>query len=94
MFTTVIGAGGVAGITLAVIAAINAVIAFYYYARVARTIWFEAPSDDTVFTDAPVGSMVWVLGIAAVATVVIGVFPSISAFLGEATQVLVAAVGG
>jgi NADH-quinone oxidoreductase subunit N len=93
MFRSVIVSGGVAGGVLAVIAAVNAVIAFYYYARVAKTVWFDEPAADAEqITDAPVGSLVWVLTVAAVATVVIGVFPQISAFFGNATQVLIAAV--
>lgn len=95
MFQSVIGTGTLAGYVLAAIAAVNAVIAFYYYARVAKTVWFdEAPAGAPEVTDAPVGSLVWVLTLAAVATLVVGVFPSISTFLGEATQVLVATVGG
>jgi NADH-quinone oxidoreductase subunit N len=95
MFQSVITAGGTAAIVLAVVAAVNAVIAFYYYARVIRTMWFEeAPEGAPPFSEAPVGSLVWVLGVAAVATLVVGIFPQISAFFGEATQVLVSAAGG
>jgi NADH-quinone oxidoreductase subunit N len=93
MFRSVIVSGGMAGAVLAVVAALNAVIAFYYYARVAKTVWFDEPAPDAKpVTDAPVGSLVWVLTVAAVATVIIGVFPGISAFFGKATQVLIAAV--
>lgn len=94
MFESVITSGGVAGVVLAVVAAVNAVIAFYYYARVAKTIWFEsAPEGAEVFEDAPTGSLVWVLSVAAVATFVLGILPDISSFFGEATQVLVQAAG-
>ncbi len=95
MFQSAIDAGGLAGGILAVIAALNAVIAFYYYARVAKTIWFEpAPEGAEVFDDAPVGSLVWVLTVAAIATFVLGLLPDISNFFGRATQVLIQAGGG
>ncbi len=95
MFQSVIATGTLAGYVLAAIAAVNAVIAFYYYARVAKAVWFdEAPQGAGPITDAPAGSLVWVLTLVAIATVVVGVFPGISTFFGEATQVLVATVGG
>ncbi len=95
MFQSAIDAGGLAGGILAVIAAVNAVIAFYYYARVAKTIWFDSPPEGAeVFEDAPVGSLVWVLTVAAIATFVLGVLPDISSFFGRATQVLIQAAGG
>ncbi|MDH4307169.1 MAG: NADH-quinone oxidoreductase subunit N [Acidimicrobiia bacterium] len=95
MFQSVISSGGLAGGVLAVIAAINAVIAFYYYARIAKTIWFESPPEGAeTFEDAPAGSLVWVLGVAAVVTILVGVLPDISGFFGRATQVLVEAAGG
>lgn len=93
MFQSVISTGGAAGIVLAVIAALNAVIAFYYYARVAKTIWFDsAPEGAEEFEKAPTGSLVWVLSVAAIATFVLGILPDISSFFGEATQVLVGTV--
>jgi NADH-quinone oxidoreductase subunit N len=95
MFQSVINTGSLAGGILAVIAAVNAVIAFYYYARVIKTIWFE-PAAETAeaFDDSPAGSLVWVLTVAAIATVVLGILPDISSFFGEATRVLVQAAGG
>ncbi|MGF1667103.1 MAG: NADH-quinone oxidoreductase subunit N [Acidimicrobiia bacterium] len=95
MFQSAIDAGGLAGGILAVIAALNAVIAFYYYARVVKTMWFDsAPEGAEVFDDAPVGSLVWVLTVAAIATFVLGLLPDISNFFGRATQVLIQAGGG
>ena len=41
MFRSVIIAGGTATVVLAVIAAVNTVIAFYYYARVVKAIWLD-----------------------------------------------------
>jgi NADH-quinone oxidoreductase subunit N len=80
-------------ISLAVIAAINAVIALYYYARVVRTVWLDDPVGE--FTDAeepPVGSLRLALGVAIALTVAIGVYPTIASFVRDAAQVL--ATGG
>ena len=41
MFRSVIIAGGTATVVLAVIAAVNTVIAFYYYARVIKSVWLD-----------------------------------------------------
>ncbi|HET9258882.1 MAG TPA: NADH-quinone oxidoreductase subunit N [Acidimicrobiia bacterium] len=83
-----------ATIALAVIAAVNAVIALYYYARVIKAIWLDDPVGE--FADgaeaAPAGSLKLALGIAVALTIAIGVYPSIAAFVGEAAQVL--ATGG
>jgi NADH-quinone oxidoreductase subunit N len=78
-------------ISLAVIAAINAVIALYYYARVVRTVWLDDPVGE--FTDAeepPVGSLRLALGVAIALTVAIGVYPTIASFVRDAAQVLAA----
>jgi len=95
MFSSAISAGGIAATSLAVIAAVNAVIALYYYARVAKAMWFdEAPAGSEIATEPPAGSLSLALGITVLVTIVIGVFPAVSAFFGEATRVLVATVGG
>ncbi len=79
---------------LAAIAAVNAVIAFFYYARVVAAAWFS-PVPERVAADearerdyAP--SLALALGITVVAVVVVGVFPGLLAFFGEATEALVA----
>ena len=80
-------------ISLAVIAAINAVIALYYYARVVRSVWLDDPVGE--FTDAeepPVGSLRLALGVTIALTVAIGVYPTIASFVRDAAQVL--ATGG
>lgn len=92
MFRSVIVAGGVATVVLAVVAAVNAVIAFYYYARVVKAVWLDpAPAvglgDRRARTS---GSLVLAMAIALVVTLVVGVFPQLSAVFGEATRVLVA----
>jgi NADH-quinone oxidoreductase subunit N len=95
MFQSAITAGGSGGVWLAIIAAVNAVIALYYYARIAKTVWFDAlPEGAPETTSAPAGSLGLAIGLTAVATVVIGFYPPISTFFGEATRTLIAVAGG
>jgi len=92
MFRSVIVAGGVTTVVLAVIAAVNAVIAFYYYARVVKAVWFD-PAPAVVIGDRHAktsGSLVLAMTIAVVVTLIVGVFPQLSAVFGEATRVVVA----
>jgi NADH:ubiquinone oxidoreductase subunit 2 (subunit N) len=90
MFRSVIIAGGTATVVLAVIAAVNTVIAFYYYARVVKSIWLDvAPAAALGDREAiPAGSLRLALAIAAVVTVLVGVFPTIASIFGEASRVL------
>lgn len=95
MFRAAITAGSTGAVVLAAIAAVNAVIAFYYYARVIKVVWFDDPIEGVEYPEpVPAGSMSVAVGVAAVATVVVGFYPAISTFFGEATRVLVAAAGG
>jgi NADH-quinone oxidoreductase subunit N len=79
-----------ATVSLAVIAAVNAVIAFYYYARVIKSVWLDDPTRD--FADdaeaEPAGSLKLALGMAVVLTLAIGIYPTIATFVREAAQVL------
>ncbi len=94
MFSAAITSGGTAAVVLAVIAAVNAVIAFYYYARVVKALWFDVPAADAEpITEAPAGSLGLAMGIAAALTIVIGFYPTIATFFGDATDVLVTAIG-
>ncbi|HEX9847984.1 MAG TPA: NADH-quinone oxidoreductase subunit N [Acidimicrobiia bacterium] len=83
-----------ATIALAVIAAVNAVIALYYYARVVRSVWLDDPTGELTEEAgaAPAGSLRLALGVAVAVTVAIGVYPDIAAFVRDAAQVL--ATGG
>jgi NADH-quinone oxidoreductase subunit N len=87
--------GNAWAVVLAAIAAVNAVVAFFYYAKVVKSVWMD-PVPETVAVDdsresAPVPSLVLALGITVVAVLVIGVFPQLLAFFGEATEALLAA---
>ena len=95
MFRSAITAGSTGATVLAVIAAVNAVIAFYYYARIIKVVWFDEPVAGRTYPEyVSSGSLSLAIGIAAVATVVVGFFPTASTFFAEATRVLVAASGG
>lgn len=83
-----------ATIALAVIAAVNAVIALYYYAKVIRSVWLDDPVGE--FAEgaeaAPAGSLRLALGVAVALTLAIGIYPSIATFVRDAAGVL--ATGG
>ncbi len=88
MFKTAIGASATLGWTLAVVAAVNAVIAFYYYARVVKAMWFEEPQGEASLEATP-GSLKLALLLCAAAVLVLGILPSIVSSVGaSAAQIL------
>jgi NADH-quinone oxidoreductase subunit N len=93
MFKAVMGAlDNPWGIALAVIAAVNAVIALFYYARVVKTVYMDpvpetAPVEQAAATPVP-RPLALALGLTATAVVVAGFFPQIIAFFGEASRVI------
>jgi NADH-quinone oxidoreductase subunit N len=93
MFRSVIIADP-ATISLAVIAAVNTVIALYYYAKVIKSVWLDDPVGEFPgdAAAAPAGSLRLALGVAVALTVAIGVYPSMATFVRDAAQVL--ATGG
>ncbi len=65
-------------IALAAIAALNAVIALYYYARVVQSVWMDPAPDEVAPDPEPSGvapSLGLAFGMLAVAVIVVGVFP-------------------
>ncbi len=94
MFRSIILAGGTSTVVLAVIAAINTVVALYYYARVIKAVWLDAPPASVPVAQpaARAGSLRLALLIAGVVTVVVGVFPAAASIFGDASRVL--ATGG
>lgn len=88
MFRSVMIAGGTATVVLAVIAAINAVIALYYYAKVVKSVWLDDPIGELADDVEPVGSLSLALGITVVLTVVIGFLPALATFAGDAARVI------
>jgi NADH-quinone oxidoreductase subunit N len=79
-----------ATISLAVIAALNAVVSLYYYARVVKAVWLDDPIRE--FPEgseaAPSGSLRLALGVSVALTIAIGIYPSMAAFVRDAAQVL------
>src|SRR5690606_21176779 len=59
MFRSVMLASGAATVALAVIASVNVVIAFYYYARVVKAVWLDPVPDAVEVPEqkAPAGSL-------------------------------------
>ena len=83
MFRAVLDAATPAAIVLGVIAAVNTVIAFFYYAGVAREIWFREPAAESGPIRVPV-ALSAALGLTAAIVVVIGIYPQVFARIGEA----------
>ncbi|MFN8026482.1 MAG: NADH-quinone oxidoreductase subunit N [Acidimicrobiia bacterium] len=83
MFRAVLDANTPAAIVLGVIAAVGSVVAFFYYAAVARKMWFHDPLDDTQReTRTPLGLNV-VIGICTALVIIVGVYPQLFARVGE-----------
>ncbi len=61
---------------LAVVALVNTIIAFYYYLRVLKAVWFEAPAEDVPV--APSDAVVVVLLATTMLVIVIGVLPQLA----------------
>ncbi len=94
MFRSVMIAGGAATVVLAVIAAVNAVVALYYYAKVVKSVWLDDAASEFpgVYEEPPAGSLQLALAISVGLTVVIGFFPALATFVGDASRVI--ATGG
>src|SRR3989440_2087856 len=85
MFRAIFNAGTPSAYTLGVIAAVNSVIALFYYAGVARRMWFRDPSEagvETVPASTP-PALAIALGLSAAIVLVIGVYPQLFARIGE-----------
>jgi NADH-quinone oxidoreductase subunit N len=81
------------GYSIAVIAAVNAVIAAAYYITVMREMWMKpAPDGDETPIRIP-GSILAALSITGIATLVLGIYPDIVTRFGELTD-LTGAFGG
>jgi len=85
MFRAVFDAGTTAAVILGVIAAVNTVVAFFYYAGVVRRIWFHGPAE------APEGvaprptpvALTAAMGITTAIVLVVGVYPQFFARIGD-----------
>jgi NADH-quinone oxidoreductase subunit N len=92
MFRAVLGVSSVWAVSLAVIAALNAVIALFYYARVVKTVYMDqvpvtAPADEA--GRRPLAApLTLALGLTAAVVVLAGFFPQVLAFFGDAARAL------
>ncbi len=83
MFRAVLDAGTPWAIVLGVIAAVNSVIAFFYYTAVVRQMWFKEPAiEGTRSVEIPTALGV-AIAICGATVVVIGVYPQLFGRLGE-----------
>jgi NADH-quinone oxidoreductase subunit N len=92
-FKALLDAETTSAYVLAVIGAVNTVIAAAYYMRVLRVVWVEDAPDGDVTPIRPPAPIVAALGITAVGTLVLGVFPGLVARFGD-IQDLTGALGG
>jgi NADH-quinone oxidoreductase subunit N len=77
IFSTLTSAGTASGYVMAVLVGVNSVIALFYYARVAKTMWMDpAPDGDVSPIRVPV-SLRAAVTLTAVITLVIGVYPGV-----------------
>ncbi len=92
VMSTLIDANNASGVVLAIVVAVNSVIALYYYGSVARRMWVEdAPDGDLSPVQVPV-SLIAALGITAALTLLFGVFPQAVTEISEVG--LLSAMGG
>lgn len=85
MFRAVFSADTPSAVVLGVIAAVMSVVAFFYYAKVARNMWFHEPSPELANTPtrATTPALSVAIAIAAAVVIVVGVYPQFFARIGE-----------
>jgi NADH-quinone oxidoreductase subunit N len=89
VFKAVLDAGNTQAVILGIVAAVNSVIALFYYARVAGNMWFRAaPSGEGPEAPAAPGPRVpaalgAAIGLSAGVVLAVGVYPQFFARLGE-----------
>jgi NADH-quinone oxidoreductase subunit N len=94
MFSATISVGSAWGYSIAVIAALNAVVALVYYSKVVKTVLFD-PVPDSIDPDLVGGmslapTLGFALGITTVLVLVLGVFPGVIANLSKFTAEVLA----
>jgi NADH-quinone oxidoreductase subunit N len=82
-FQALISAGSTWGYVLAVIGAVNSMIAFGYYGNVLREMWMRPVPDGDVTPIRVQPGIVVALGITGIATLVFGILPSIVLHFGD-----------
>ena len=76
VFRALLDAGGGWAVALAVVGGVNSVISLYYYANVAREMWFRPVPDGDVTPIRIPSALGVALGLTAVAVLVVGIVPS------------------
>jgi NADH-quinone oxidoreductase subunit N len=92
MFRVVLTAGSGWAVGLAVVAALNSVVAIYYYARVVKAMWMDpvpatVPDREVREAAVPV-PLALALGITAAIVLVVGAAPGLVTFFSDATKTL------
>jgi NADH-quinone oxidoreductase subunit N len=83
MFRSIIEAGTGWGVVLGVIAAVNSVIAFFYYFGVVRKMWFDEPAEGDRSPIRVPPALAGAIALMGAVVVVIGVYPQLFARIGE-----------
>jgi NADH-quinone oxidoreductase subunit N len=86
IFQALIAPGTWSGYVMAIIVAVNSVIALFYYARVARAMWMEPVPDGDVTPIKVPSAVRSALVITAVATLVIGIYPGALTHFSDSTK--------
>jgi NADH-quinone oxidoreductase subunit N len=88
VFRAVLDAGTGWAVALGVIAAVNSVIALFYYSSIARQMWMNpVPDEDRTPVTVP-APLVAALGITVAVVLAIGVYPQAFAHLGDVAQLI------
>jgi NADH-quinone oxidoreductase subunit N len=89
VFRALLSAETVSGAALAVVVAVNSVVALFYYANVARQMWFQPAPEGTELTPIRVPfALSAALGIAVLGTLAFGVFPGLVTHFGEVADLV------
>ncbi|MFM7068309.1 MAG: NADH-quinone oxidoreductase subunit N, partial [Actinomycetes bacterium] len=89
VFSALLGAKSGLGLALAIVMALNTVVAAFYYLKVARTMWFD-PAPDGATNAVPVPTSVnAAITLAVIATVTFGVLPGLLTNLAQFSSVAV-----
>jgi len=84
MFQAVLDAGTPAAVTLGVVAAVNSVVAFFYYARIPREMIFHPPAPDAVSGPVrPPLALNAAIALCVTVVLVVGLYPQAFARLGD-----------
>lgn len=86
-FQALLSSGSGWGYALALIGAVNSVIAFGYYGTVMREMWMKpVPDGDTTHVVVP-GSLALALTITSIATLVLGILPGVATHFGDIARI-------